>query len=51
MKKHEFFLLTLAIAAGSFAALIVWTLIVKNQVAATVQTAAAANPVASLLGL
>jgi len=43
--------LVAVVVLGAFAALIIWTLIVKNQVTATLATAQQSNPLLSALGV
>jgi uncharacterized membrane protein len=50
MKPSEFFLLIMAVAIGAFLALIVWTLIVKSQISATVAGNSTVNTLLSLFG-
>ena len=49
MKPSNYVFLFVVIALCVFAALIAWTLIVKNQVSATLNTATQSNPYLALL--
>lgn len=48
---HSFLFLLGAIVVGAFAALIIWTLIVKSQVTAALSSAQSSNPLLSALGI
>jgi hypothetical protein len=50
MKSRDFFLLIFAVALGSLAALLVWTLIVKSQLTASLGSNSTLNTVLSLFG-
>jgi hypothetical protein len=49
MKLSEFFLLTVAIALGAFAALAIWSVIVKTQVQAQLANNSSIGSIAGLL--
>lgn len=50
MKTHDFFILALLIFVGTFAALIAWTLIVKQQISASVGNNSGLGAIFSLFG-
>jgi hypothetical protein len=50
MTTRNFFLILLAVFLGGLAAMLVWTLLVKDQVSATI-AATGSSPIGRLLGL
>jgi len=50
MNTREFILTLLAVAIGAFIALIVWTLIIKNQLSSSLSTNPTLTALSSLFG-
>jgi uncharacterized membrane protein len=51
MKARDFFILLIVIALGTFAALIVWSLIVKSQLQSATASNSTLNTVSNLVNL
>lgn len=50
MNARDFFLILIAVAGGAFIALIIWTLIVKQQLSSTVTGNSTLGAILSLFG-